>query len=43
MIRAFRKYLARRRLAAMCKANVERRINGPKRDSWGRFSKGKTA
>jgi hypothetical protein len=43
MMRLVRQYLARRRLAAMCRANVARLQSAPKRDPWGRFTKGKTA
>lgn len=42
MIRAFRQWAARRRLAQLRKANIARMSTAPKRDSWGRFTR-KTA
>lgn len=39
MIRALRRWAARRALARMCRQNVARIHSGPKRDRWGRFAK----
>lgn len=42
MIRRFKQWLAKRRLAQLRKANIARLSAAPKRDNWGRFTKEKT-
>ena len=43
MIRIIRRALAKRRLAQLRKANIARLSAAPKRDAWGRFTKGHNA
>ncbi|WP_264319069.1 hypothetical protein [Sphingobium sp. PNB] len=43
MIRAIRRWAAKRSLARMCRQNMARINSGPARDRFGRFTQRKTA